>query len=189
MSMDINSLKMEIEKLNKLPRTHATFFSWHDKEIQEIGIGQDFFQKIEKITGEYLVGINNAEDPPDIMVKTNSGRCIGIEITELVDQKAIEYQIKNDQRYSERVVHWNRENTIHKITEIIEKKDRLCRNLPLHYDLLVLLIFTDEPKLTSDILSQYIEGHQWAETENVDEVYILTGYEPKYQEKRLIRLK
>jgi hypothetical protein len=187
--MDIASFQIELEKFKKLPRTHANFFNWHDKEIKEIGIGQDFFQKLEELTGEYLVGIKNAEDPPDVIIKTNSGRCIGVEITELVDRKAIEYQIKNDQRYAERIVHWSRENTIQKITEIIENKDKLCRSIPLHYDLLVLLIFTDEPRLTSDALNQYVEGHHWVETENIEEIYILTGYEAKYNTKKLIKLK
>jgi len=187
--MDIEVLQKEIEKLNKLPRNHASYFNWHDKEIQEIGIGLDFFQKLEEISGEHLVDIKNAEDPPDVKITTNAGKVIGVEITELVDQKAIEYEIVNDARYSERVIGWNKENTIEATTQIIIKKDRLCRNTPDSYDSLVLLIFTDEPRLVSETLKEYYSDHTWPDTVNINEVYILTGYEPKHGTKCLIRLK
>lgn len=189
LNMNINVLQEEIEKLNKLPRNHADYFNWHDKEIQEIGIGLHFFQKLEEISEEYLVEIKNAEDPPDVKVVTNTGKTIGIEITELVDQKAIEYKIKNDSRYAGRVVGWNKENTINATTNIITKKDYLCGKVPNTYDTLVLLIFTDEPKLPSDTLKKYFEGHNWPETKSFDKVYVLTGYEPQHGTKHLLRLK
>lgn len=193
MDMDIKKLKEkikeDIEKLNNLPRKHASFYNWHDKKIQEVGLGLYFFQKLEEISCEYLVDIKNAEDPPDVKIVTNQGRTIGVEITELVDQKAIEYQIKNDPRYEERVLSWNHENTIEAITSIIEKKDHLCRDVPTYYNSIFLLIFTDEQRLISDTLKQYVDERIWPETKNINEIFILTGYEPKHGTKCLLKLK
>jgi hypothetical protein len=187
--MDMKIVREEIEKLKALQRNHASFYNWHDKEIQELGIAQDFFQKLEEISNDKLVSIKNAEDPPDIGVVTKSGRNIAIEITELVDQKAIEYEIKGDSRYSERVVAWNKENTIEAVTNIINKKDTLCERVPKEYDTTTLLIFTDEPRLTSDNLKEYLKETKWPDTNHINEVYILTGYEPIYDTKCLIKLK
>lgn len=187
--MDKEFLKKEIEKLNQLPRNHASFFNWHDKEIKEIGIATDFFVQLEKISDDRLVEIENAEDPPDAKVITQNNEVIGIELTEIVNEKAIEHQIKGDSRYVNEVLKWNKDNTIQEIESIINKKNRLCENVPEVYERKVLLIFTDEPRLESHKIEEYIQGHTWPEANNFDEIYILTGYEPKVGSLVLIKIK
>ena len=186
--MDMEVFQEEIEKLRKLKRNHASFFNWHDQEVQEKGIGMDFFQKLEESSDEYLLNIESAEDPPDVKITTSEGRELGVEITELVDQTAIEYEIKGDPRYCERVVSWNKENTIDLLEAIIIRKDGKCEKVKEKYETLVLLIFTDEPRLESDTLKEYLQGHTWPATTYIDEAYILTGYEPRHGTKCLIRL-
>ena len=186
--MDMKVFKEEIEKLRKLRRNHADFFNWPDQQVQEKVIGLDFFQKLEESSDEYLENIESAEDPPDVKITTSKNRVVGVEITELVDQQAIEYEINGDPRYCERVVSWNRENTLEAMESIISRKDAKCENVPKSYDSMVLLIFTDEPRLKSDTLKDYFLGHQWSEVNNLNEAYILTGYEPEHGTKCLIRL-
>ncbi|MGK0545057.1 hypothetical protein ACSEE7_06080 [Halomonas cupida] len=186
--MDMEEFREEIDKLRNLKRKHASFFDWHDKEAQEKGIGMDFFQKLEESSDEYLLNIESVEDPPDVKITTSKGRELGVEITELVDQAAIEYEIKGDPRYCERIVSWNKENTIELLEAIIVRKDGKCEKVKDRYESLVLLIFTDEPRLESDTLKEYLHEHTWPETMYIDEAYILTGYEPGHGTKCLIRL-
>lgn len=186
--MDMKIFQEEIERLRKLKRNHASFFNWHDQEVQERVVGMDFFQKLEESSGEYLLKIESAEDPPDVKITTSEGRELGVEITELVDQASIEYEIKGDSRWYERVVSWSREHTIDRLEAIIARKDGKCEKANEKYETLVLLIFTDEPMLDSGTLKVYLRGHTWPETKYIDEAYILTGYEPKHGTKCLIRL-
>jgi hypothetical protein len=186
--MNMEVFREEIDKLRKLKRNHASYFNWHDKEVQEKGIGMDFFQKLEESSDEYLLKIESAEDPPDVKITTSEGRELGVEITELVDQAAIECEIKGDPRYCERAISWNKENTIDLLEAMIVRKDGKCEKAKDRYESLVLLIFTDEPRLESDTLKEYLHGHKWPETKYIDEAYILTGYEPRYGTKCLIRL-
>ena len=186
--MDKELLKQEIEKLNKLSRNHASFYNWHDKEIKEISIATDFFVQLEKVSDDRLLHIENAEDPPDIKVTTQSHEVIGIELTELVNEKAIGYQIKEDPRYVNELLNWDKEKFIAEVEYIINKKNVLCENFPSGYDRNVLLIFTDEPRLESKTIKGYIENKVWSRENAFDEIYILTGYEPKESSAVLIKL-
>lgn len=186
--MSIDELLSEVEKLNALHRKHASFFQWHDKAIQEFGIAQDFVDQFEKICGEKVVHIARGSDPPDIIIRTEAEHSIGIEITELVDEDAIKFQIAGDARYFERVVHWNDENIREKIIQIVQRKDRLCAKAALIYDELLLLIFTDEPKLRVNALMRATDGVQWPKTGAISQAYIIVGYDPSVGTKAVIQL-
>lgn len=177
-----------VKNLKEMPRNHAGFFEWPDKAIKEIGVAQDLFSKLEEYSGDYLVNVMIGEDPPDVKVITAKGKTIGIEVTELVNQKAIEYQIKNDPRYHEEVVSWTKDSFNEKLSNIISKKDRLCKNVSKDYDELSLLIFTDEPKLDSDTIESYLEVGGRSHPNSFKNVYMLTGYEPSKSGKVLIEI-
>ena len=177
-----------VKKMKEMSRNHAGFFEWPDKSIKEIVIAQDLFSKLEEYSDDYLVNVMPGEDPPDVKVITSKGKTIGIEVTELVNQKAIEYQIKNDPRYHEEVVSWSKSSFNKKLSDIVSKKNRLCKNKGGNYDELSLLIFTDEPKLDSDTIESYLEGADLGSPKNFKNVYILTGYEPNKGGKVLIEV-
>lgn len=187
--MDLEVIKKCIEEFNKLPRQHANHFNWHVKEIKEIGIAHDFFFQLENVAEDKLVKIDNAEDPPDVRVVTSTGKIMGIEITELVNEKAIELQIKKDEGYVYELLKWDKEYTLSRIQEIINEKNKLCEQIPPDYHLRVLLIHTDEPKLRSRVIKEYIGDHQWPESPSFDEIYLLVGYDPETGRTELIKLK
>ena len=178
--MDLEFLRTELQKLNELKRNHADYFEWHDKAVKELNIGLAFFRKLEELGSQTLRNIDNAEDPPDVKVTVEGGDIIGVEITELVDQKAIELEIKKDSNYCFHVVGWDEKNTLEAIQRIITEKDSKCRAVPEYYETVSLLIFTDEPKLPIDTLDRYLKSYQPIELKNIDNVYILTGYDPKH---------
>ncbi|KZZ75274.1 hypothetical protein A3765_10660 [Oleiphilus sp. HI0130] len=186
--MDEEAYKKQIAKLKELKRSHANHYQWHDKTIKELIIGLDFFAQLEESLGERLINIEPAEDPPDVKITTSKDRVIGVEITELVDQQAIEYSIKGDPRYSEKLVSWNKETTLAALDEIISSKNKKCNQAKENYECLVLLIFTSEPRLVSKNLMEYISGHDWQAQENIDAAYILIGYDPEHGGKSLMQL-
>lgn len=187
--MDIEEFKQIIEEFKKLPRQHANHFNWHVKDVKEIGIAQDFFAQLEKLTEEKLVKIENAEDPPDVRVVTSTGKVMGVEITELVNQKAIELQIKQHESYVYELLKWDKEYTLARIEELINEKNELCRHPPSVYDAMVLLIHTDEPKLRPVTLKGYVSGHEWPDSPSFDGIYVLVGYDPETGGTELIKLK
>jgi len=182
----VSQMMQYVKKMKEMPRNHASFFEWPDKSIKEIGITQDLFTILEEYSEDYLVNVMPGEDPPDVKVITSKGKTVGIEVTELVNQKAIEYQIKNDPRYYEEVVSWSKSSFNKKLSDIIFKKNILCENKGGNYDELSLLIFTDEPELDSDTIKSYLEGADLGSPKNFKNVYILTGYEPEKSGKVLI---
>lgn len=184
--MDIKKIQQYIDRTNKLPRKHANFFDSHDKNAKELVIAQDFLQKLGETTGEFYAEPEKAEDPPDFRVKTSADECIGIEITELVDEEAINFDISgNTSDYHEKIMSWDKDKTITRLTEIIREKDQKCSKKQNLYKSIILLIHTDEPELPPDRLKQYINGHNW-DKKGFDKVYILIAYDPKDGKKHLI---
>lgn len=189
MENDLKELiKVSLERLKKLKRKHANSFDWYDKPGKELGITNDFIVQIEKLENITFSNYGLGDDPPDIVLERDDGTKVGMEITELVNQKAIEKDIKRDPTYVEEYLSWDREKTINNISSIIQKKDNLCDRVAMLYEEIILLIHTDEPRLDSDTLKSYIRDTDWPTTKSVKKVYILVAYEPAKKGHTLMRL-
>ena len=172
-----------------MPRKHADFFETVDKGTKELSIAMTFFQLLESQLGEHLVQVQLAGDPPDVAVVTNKGTSFGIEITELVSEKAIGLDIKNKrEQYLTEILSWNANTLQTKLEKIITGKAEKCASIEPTYDNLVLLIFTDEPRLTSDVIRDYLSEIKLPSLSPFDLVYVLTSYEPKINRYGLIQL-
>ncbi|MEH0700685.1 hypothetical protein [Vibrio owensii] len=184
----LNMLLEEQEKTLKLPRRHASFFETSSKTGKELSVAQSYFQILESQSDEKLVSLSLAEDPPDVEILTDNKRRIGVEITELVNAKAIELQIKEHHKYVFELLSWNAEKFLKVLQSIISSKADKCGSVSDKYDELTLLIFTDEPMLTSETMKTYLDGASFTDSEKFSSIYILTSYEPSNKGKSLIQV-
>ncbi|EHN68017.1 hypothetical protein [Aliivibrio fischeri] len=176
-------------KRSTMDRKHADFFESIDKETKELGIAMTFFQLLESQLDENLVQVYLAEDPPDVAVVTDKETSFGIEITELVSEKAIGLDIKNKrEQYLIEILSWNAQSLQSKLKKIITSKAEKCAKIESSYDHLVLLIFTDEPRLSSDVIKSFLPEMELPNLSPFDLVYILTSYEPQNKGYGLIQV-
>ncbi|MBV1881257.1 MAG: hypothetical protein KUG82_06465 [Pseudomonadales bacterium] len=179
----------ELELYNKkIIRHHAAFFNWHRKDIKELHLVYKLFGLLEAQTGRHCLIANSAEDPPDVKAKLSTGNSVGVEVTELVNEKAIKHRIKNDDRYVTELLSWNEENTQDKIREIVQDKTEKCANIVDKYDELSLLIFTDEPKLDYPTLTTYLESFCIDQPTCFSSIFILLSPNSRVKGKRLIEI-
>ncbi|OAN16362.1 hypothetical protein A3K86_10845 [Photobacterium jeanii] len=178
-----------LAKRKLMVRRHADFFETPDKTTKELFVTQSLFQMLEAETKEYLVSMSLAQDPPDVAVSINTGKKIGVEVTELVNEKAIGLDIKRKRiQYIKEIISWNYETFTLKLQNIISTKAKKCEQLPAGYDELVLLIFTDEPRLDATTIEEYIKDTMFSDIEAFQSVYILTSHDPKRQGKGLLKV-
>jgi hypothetical protein len=74
-------------------RGYASFSNWPDRDVKEVGWVSELFrslQHVEHKSYSRLRSRGQGNDPPDCEAIDSEGRTIGIEVTELVDQSAVE---------------------------------------------------------------------------------------------------
>ena len=71
--------------------------------------GENFFQNLSILT----------HDPPDVIAETFVGKLIGVEVTELVDEKAVRQHQKGNEYFK----FWSGKEIVEKIQNIINSKD------------------------------------------------------------------
>ena len=136
--MNLNKMQKEFNRLNNLKRNHASFFNDCDQFRQELGVTSNLFNTL----GIGLRNIKPGGDPPDIIVNTQNTGEIGIEVTELVNQKAIESSIRASHENRHRktyfedvkectneVCAWNKEIFSEELQEIIVKKMPIVKKM------------------------------------------------------------
>lgn len=175
-------------KMKNLKRQHANAFETGNKEVKELIVAQDFFSIVERTRSDKLISIAPAGDPPDILVVTDTGERVAIEITELVNQLAIQHQVAKNPDYLYELLSWNQEIFDSKVQQIIDTKIEACSAITEHYDELVLLIFTDEPRLRNRDLEKYLASANFEHLDKFDAVYILTSYDPNIRGKGLFKI-
>jgi hypothetical protein len=168
------------------PRHHAGFFHWHEKSLKEWGIAQGFREELERdgvttiiSSKQHPGGKNHA---PDYEFTTDGGAVWGIEITELVDQEAIE----TAQRGKRLVPDWSDEELLAAIETLIDKKDRPKNVRGGPYDRYILLVHSDEDMLAAQRIQAVIGGRQFS-TCLIDDIYVLVSYDPAEGRLPLLR--
>lgn len=168
-----------IRKSQDLPRKHADFFNWHNKETKERSICYKFTQYLFDVNGEIFDSVSLGSDPPDCIAKTKNTE-VGIEVVELVDQKAIEDQI----RFKKHWVHqeaWTTKKLMGKLNLLIQSKNSPKNKAELlgKYERYIVLIHTDEPELMVQEFDALFRDNQIESTDLVTESYVLFSYDPK----------
>jgi len=157
-------------------RKYSSFWEWPDKEVKERGIVRDW---IAATAQNELTGVASTDrDPPDCIAHDGDGGTVGIEVTELVDQRAVEMNERATCLEDRVYCAWTLQSVTERIEEIIRHKDsKAVHGGP--YARLVLVIHCDEPIVVSpcfplDALGQ----HVFSQPERITEVYLLLSYRP-----------
>jgi hypothetical protein len=160
-----------------------TFWEWHDKPVKELVIAREAFEAAQiRITSLKTRG---SEDPPDCEAVLGVLR-VGIEITELVDQQAIERFKRTKRAYD--WADWPREKFVAALKDRIDAKDVPTKVNGGPYDRYFLVIHCDEPLLPSQTVGSYLKGFNVA-TRLIDEILVILSYQPGSETCPTFRLK
>lgn len=166
-----------MRKARALPRKHANFFNWHDKETKELAICSEFVQYLINEQGESFDSVDLGGDPPDCVAKSGDNE-VAIEIVELVDQNAIEAQIRLNEA-SPVQEPWTTTRLMMHLNKLIQQKDNPSAKYELKqvYSRYIILIHTDEPELMVVDFDRLFNKDDIKLTELVTEAYILFSYD------------
>ena len=167
-------------------RGYADFFDWPDKSVKEWGIARSFLEELERDNGPTIVsskqhpgGPNHA---PDIQVAIDTGEIWGVEITELVNQKAIEETKRGTQAFAV----WPDDDLVTKFEALVAGKDRSEHVKGGPYDRYILLVHVDEDMLPAERLQELL-GSRNFQTRLIDTIYVLVSHDPGKNRMPLLR--
>jgi hypothetical protein len=161
-------------------RGYASFFQWTDRDIAETGVVESLMESMEMRSAAILSALKSrgTDDPPDCEAVTAGGGRVGIEVTELVDEAAIEAYIAGDHfAYA----NWDADKVLTRLKEIVRGKDAPATLKGAPYDQYWLVIHCDETALRFEDVSQWISRMQELPTNLIDRAFLLISYRPEHQ--------
>lgn len=169
----------------RLRRKHASFWNFARKGPKEMAVFTEAMGRIAQDLPGPITGWRPVpEDPPDIELTTGAER-IGVEITELVNTRALKAQLHAPHTYSEQLLRYGPDQAKTQLAAIVKEKESKIGSVASSYDSVALLIHTDEPLLASEMLAD----HRLSPASNVYRwVYLLFSYDPAKNECPLVRL-
>ena len=114
----------------------------------------------------------NAEIYPDCLAEMD-GKEIGVEVTEIVDRKAI--------KEKKPIPPWPLHKFHEHLSERVQEKDKRVRTSSLSKQF--LLIVTDEWYLIEATLPEYLKTIELQQPRNFDGIYVMTSYMPNPDEQ------
>jgi hypothetical protein len=160
-------------------RGYADFFQWPDQSIEERGVAEEFLSQVTNLLGgpfSNLRARGQGQDPPDCEALNARGQRLGIEVTELVDRKAI---ARSRRRGGSVWAEWDRAKLVTALADRLRAKDVPGNVKGGPYDRYVLLTFTDEPELSLDRVAELLTGQSFARPTLITDGYLLLSYDPK----------
>jgi len=168
-----------LEKNDGCRRKHANFWNFVEKSVKESGIADQACYEISNIYESELISWGPAEnDPPDVEFNFKNGQTVAVEITELVNQNAIEIQIKNPERYSDELFRFDYPVAVEELNRILVEKEEKMRSVESLYSESILLIHTDEFLLDSDLFIGKESEIFKRSSEVFKHAFLLFSYEP-----------
>jgi len=161
-------------------RGYADFFGWEtDRPLAEWGVTNTLRESLEA-NGEApftaLKVRRSPNDPPDCEAIDANGKRIAIEVTELVDGRAIQAH-KSGRVYD--WAEWPRDKFLSALSERIAEKGKrypLLKDGPYEGGYLVL-IHTDEPMLRIGTVREYLKDHLFPRPQGVTRALLLLSYD------------
>ena len=175
--MDSEDILTEMELALKRRRGYADGRSWPiDRSLEEMGVVEDFIRAAASEEGypfsEFRIR-ERGEDPPDLEMRDISSRRIGVEVTELVDQRSVENAAAR--RYTPHFA-WTREVFLEKLTERLASKDIGNRLKGGLYDEFMVLIYTDEYLLIESQVRLWLADFSFQRPRTIHRAYLSLGY-------------
>ena len=182
MDKDWSEVGKRMREANAKSRGYASFFGWApNRDLEEYGPvrelslataanGSPIFDQIQ------IRGRGN--DPPDLEAKDPTGRRVAIEVTELVDGRAIQ-AFKAGQTYD--WAEWDRAKFLRELK--CRLKSKVARRLKLkggpYPGGYVIVVFTDEPELNKATVAGFLAGNVFECLANGERAYLLLSYDPE----------
>jgi len=170
-------------------RGYADFDTWPDKGVRDRVLGEEFASALARQSGRALVGLEvtaQGSDPPDLTALGS----IGIELTELVDPETIgaaKAQLRAG-RPSAQYRDWTRDQLLGRLREILEKKDAGRPKVSESWIGYWLVIHTDEPALTPDIVRAHLAYWSAVPCGLITKCFLMMSYFPAQKGRPLFEL-
>jgi hypothetical protein len=173
-------------ELVRRKRRHAGFFHWPERREGERGIVRLFSEATRSAGEPGLTEIESTTiDPPDCVAIGSSRERVGIEVTELVDQR-----LAGQRPMKTRPKFWEVPEVVALVSKIIRRKDLKCAQVT-GFARLILLIHTDEMFLRGYAGDEIIEGLKAATFEapsHFAEVVFMVSYDARVRTYPWVRL-
>ena len=193
--MGIPSEQSEMKKiLREKRRGYADFYHCPlDKSITEIEVMKSFEETMEsrsEVLFSRITARGEGMDPPDCEAIDFKQNRVAIEITELVDGEAThKFKLAQKNGHGFDWPEWNKEKFISYVQDRITEKSSRYPKLkggpyPGGY---VIVIYTDEFYITSDMAEGFLEGESFSTTYPCS-AYFMVSYEPKSQTNPYFKL-
>ena len=173
-------LRLMREARNKA-RGYADYFGWgSDRDIEEWGVVKNLIESLEsegKNIYHSLTMRGRLNDPPDCEARDYDNNRIAIEVTELVDGKAI-------QAYNAGAVYegadWDKNKFLTNLELLLSRKDLRFPELkePPYDGGYFVVIFTDEPMLDRLAVETYLQGHNFQKPKYLTKAFLIVSYDP-----------
>jgi hypothetical protein len=168
----------ELDAVIRNSRKYASYWDWRqDKKVKEWDVVDELLRSMHA-NGDYRYKTpveSVDDDPPDCVIRDSDGNRVGVEVTEFVDQKAVEMNEKGENVYRE----WSEGDVREKIAQILADKDARLEPRRGLYGKVILVIHTDEvATLQSPELFPILNASHFPRPQNFDEAYLICSYEP-----------
>jgi hypothetical protein len=167
-------------------RKYSASWEYPDRKVKEWDVVDELLMSMHaEGDRRYAKKVEPVDDDwPDCVIQDSRGLEVGVEVTELVDQEAVEMCEKEKEKKVYRA--WSDQEVREKIEQILAGKDRKAHHRNL-YSKLILVIHTDEFELTSPRLFPILDAAVFPRPRNIDEAYLICSYEPRlgYPYRRL----
>ena len=175
-----------IKPMRARRRQYACYFNTGERDADESGAAVDL---IESLSGDDRIEIKvgslrsreTGNDPPDCEAMLTDGRRLGIEVTELIDQKSLAAHCGDEESKCISPIVYTKEIFINRLQERMNAKNRSLNALKGGpYDFLILLIITDELLLTYEDVSAWLDEVSFDLPEPWDQIFLLFSYSPNF---------
>lgn len=158
---DWEELVAKMREARSKSRGYATAWEWApDRSLAEMGVVQALADYLTSVEGTSWASITAvSDDPPDALLLSAYGRRIGVEVTEIVDQKMVQWhRHKKDigTTYPYHWASWDRERLAQKVTSSVSLKDEKLTSRSSLYDEIFVIAYTDEPAIDLELARQTI---------------------------------
>jgi hypothetical protein len=165
---------------NALRRVNG-YWSWRpNKQLAELGAARTILEAAG-LSVARLTSRTHGEDPPDCEGIVD-GASVGIEVTELVHQGALEQSLKDRTVYFV----WDQQALSEAIQEIVTRKSEAqWQGGP--YARRLLVVYTDEFVLNGNSVERFLEGQRFRTT-SFSDAFLGLSYDPFSQSHPTFRL-
>ena len=166
LEFDSESINGLLRRAREKDRGYVSYWKWEiDRALEEVHVARELLAHLERHADWSVGSLRNCSvDPPDCEASLTDGRVLGIDVTELVDERVVERQAirrsaeRSGRPLSSKAVEpaeaalWIAPELRDRLRMIIARKDVAARGGI--FDAYVVAIFTDETAVTPELFQE-----------------------------------